>query len=356
MFFRNYFRFLDDVNHKWLGYFDLEVFANAINDLDHDLAFIRDAIKEETHYLDVQMKTNDEEIQFDIYHKPTNAFGYLRYTSCHPKHTINNIALSLGKRICRIVSSTTVREERLEELKVHLMARDHPEGKIDMAMSKIFQPSQKDPDKDKVMMIQTHNPRHSYNISLIKKCIKKSRHPKVLKAFGKTEVMITTRQPPNLRKMLVRSKFDLMPRVVYKKPSGLYPCRDCTYCERQYIKPAEKFLLKVEGKDFTWKYTRHFTCNSENVIYVNKTSVEKDYYIGRTKVIKKRIAKHISDIKLKRLTHCKEFVQHIHDTSDMKEPFFTLYPFYYVDDDNLRDFMEKRFIQRLKPTLNGYNI
>ena len=156
--------------------------------------------------------------------------------------------------------------------------------------------------------------------------------------------------------MLVRSKFDLMPKVVYKKPPGLYPCRDCTYCERQYIKPAVKFHLKVEGKDFTWKYTRHFTCNSENVIYVNKTSVEKDYYIGRTKVTKKRIAKHISDIKLKRLTHCKEFVQHIHDTSDMMEPFFTLYPFYYVEDDNLRDFMEKRFIQRLKPTLNGYNI
>ena len=75
MFFRNYFRFLDDVNHKWLGYFNLEVFANAINDLDHDLAFIRDAIKEDTHYLDVQMKTNDEEIQFDIYHKQASAFG-----------------------------------------------------------------------------------------------------------------------------------------------------------------------------------------------------------------------------------------------------------------------------------------
>ena len=41
--------------------------------------------------------------------------------------------------------------------------------------------------------------------------------------------------------------------------------------------------------------------------------------------------------------------------SQMKEPFFYFYPFFYAEEDNERDFMEKRFISRFKPTLNGYN-
>ena len=355
-FITNYFRFLDDVCHKWLRNFDLEDFAKAINEMDKDLVFIMDAIKEETHYLDVKMKIIDNEIHFDIYHKPTNAFGYLRYESSHPNHTIKNIALSLGKRIVRITSTLSSREERLEELQAHLVARDHPELVIERALSKLFQPSQKTQIKEKIILVETFNPNHSYNKAIVKKCTQRSRHPKVLKAFDNTEVMLATRQPQNLRKILTRSKFDLRPKVKYKKPPGLFPCRNCTYCQRQYITPRKSFELKVDGKVFEWIFKRHFTCDSLKVIYVCVNFVDEDFYVGRTKVVKKRTAKHISDINLKRLTTCKEFVQHIIDVSDMKEPYFAIIPFYYVEDDNLRDFMEKRFIQRLKPKLNGYNI
>ena len=355
-FISNYFRFLDDVCHKWLMNFDLEEFAKAINEMDKDLKFIMDAIMAESHYLDVKMKIIDNEVQFDIYHKPTNAFGYLRYHSNHPNHTIKNIALSLGKRIVRITSTQSSREERLDELKTRLEARDHPAQVIERALSKVFQPSQKTDNKEQIIMIETFNPNHSYNRKVIKKCTQGSRHPKVLKAFGNTEVILATRQPHNLRKILTRSKFDLRPKVKYKKPPGLFPCRNCTYCQRQYIIPRKSFELMVDGKVFKWTFTRHFTCDSLNVIYVCVNFVDDDFYLGRTKVVKKRTAKHISDIGLKRLTTCKEFIQHIITVSDMKQPYFSMIPFYYVEDDNLRDFMEKRFIQRLKPKLNGYNI
>ena len=39
-FKRNYFRFLEDVFHKWLENFDIEHFYNKINNLDPDLKFI----------------------------------------------------------------------------------------------------------------------------------------------------------------------------------------------------------------------------------------------------------------------------------------------------------------------------
>ena len=37
---RNYFRFLDDIFHKWLENFYIETFYNMINRLDPDLKFI----------------------------------------------------------------------------------------------------------------------------------------------------------------------------------------------------------------------------------------------------------------------------------------------------------------------------
>ena len=36
-FIRNYFRFLDDVFHKWLNNFDIEPFYSIINNLDPEL-------------------------------------------------------------------------------------------------------------------------------------------------------------------------------------------------------------------------------------------------------------------------------------------------------------------------------
>ena len=37
---RNYFRFLDDIFHKWLENFDIKQFYDLINSLDEDLKFI----------------------------------------------------------------------------------------------------------------------------------------------------------------------------------------------------------------------------------------------------------------------------------------------------------------------------
>ena len=44
------------------------------------------------------LKIVDNQLHFDIYHKPTSSFSYLKYNSCHPSHTKNNISLSLARR------------------------------------------------------------------------------------------------------------------------------------------------------------------------------------------------------------------------------------------------------------------
>ena len=352
-FISNYFRFLDDICHKWLKRFDLDVFATALNGMDVDLQFIMDMIRDETHYLDVNMYKEKGVLYFDIYYKPTNAFGYLRYSSSHPKHTINNIALSLGKRIVRIVSEN--RGKRLDELKYRLMNRDHPEDVIKTALVKLFQPENKS-KSDQITFVHTYNPGHRFEQETIVDCLKQSNHYRILEVFNDTEVVVGTRQPNNLRKILTKARFELVPEIRYKLPAGIYPCGKCTYCDRGYIKNMDSFTVKGSNNYETqWKFSRHFNCNSKNILYVCINKNDDDFYLGKTKNAKQRVSKHISDVGLPENSMCREFSEHVRNTCNMIEPFFTFIPFYYVEDDHLRDFMEKRFIRRFKPTLNGNN-
>ena len=79
-----------------------------------------------TNFLDINLKMINNKLHFDVYHKPTNSFSYLHYKSCHPPHMKNNIALSLARRIVRIVTDNT--NNCLEELKGHLLKRKYPQN------------------------------------------------------------------------------------------------------------------------------------------------------------------------------------------------------------------------------------
>ena len=60
----------------------------------------------------------------------------LQFESCHPSHTKNNIALSLARRIVQIVTYNT--NNRLQEIKGHLLKRKYPEKIIDYSFTKII--------------------------------------------------------------------------------------------------------------------------------------------------------------------------------------------------------------------------
>ena len=119
----------------------------------------RTAMRTKFAFLDIQLKIVNNTIIFDIYYKPTNSFNYLTYSSCHPSHNKNNIALSLAKRIINVVTDN--RETRLSELKKHLIERNHPPEIIDCTFSKCFQPKQdKNKDFEKLIFTRTFNPSH----------------------------------------------------------------------------------------------------------------------------------------------------------------------------------------------------
>lgn len=352
---RNYFRFLDDIFHLWLKDFDINLFYSVFEELDPDLKFIFSTLSAEMNFMDISFKVVDNKLTMDIYHKPTDSHNYLNYGSCHPCHTRDNIALSLAKRIVRIVSDN--REEALDDLKQHLVRQDHPTEKINYAFSRSFSPVVAKP-KSIIVFISTHNPTHRYDRRPIQSLFADLHSPEMRKTFANTSVVMGTRQPASLRKLLVRSRFSSnQPKTPRTRAAGLFPCRGgCIYHNRGYIRPA-KFFTFGKNKEFTWEYTRFFNCDSCDVIYLCQCASCWEYYIGETGDLKERTRLHKSNTLHPRNANCRKLSEHLHRCSGLKrEPYFHIYPMYYVADQQRRRFVEKRFIQRFKPTLNSDGI
>jgi hypothetical protein len=352
-FVRNYFRYIDDVIHQWLENFDISILGQIMNDLDQDIKYELEQLSRCVHYLDVKTTVTESEIIFDIYYKPTNAFTYLKYTSCHPQHTINNLAGSLARRIINIVSEN--RERRLDELTEHMAARGHPVANITRSISTAMKPHKMPTPGEPIVFTRTHSPRLVINQQQFTNCISNVLGDQMKKAFDNKWVLISKRQPENLRKMLTSAKFVRNPIPREPRRVGLFPCGRCVYCQKGYIKSATGFEVRNhEGHVVSWTYTRFFTCSSKNVLYVvtcNKCN--NHFYVGKTKDLSNRTSKHASDVRLPHNSNCKTCANHLRVCSQLIEPYFTIYPFFYEDDPHTRHHLERRFIQQFKPDLNG---
>ena len=65
-------------------------------------------------FLDINIKIVGNQLHFDIYHKPTNSFSYLKYNSCHLSHTKNNISLSLARCIIELSLTFTLQTRKTQ--------------------------------------------------------------------------------------------------------------------------------------------------------------------------------------------------------------------------------------------------
>ena len=79
---------------------------------------------------------------------------------------------------------------------------------------------------------------------------------------------------------------------------------------------------------------------------------DNNSYIGQTSNLRLRSNNSKSWIR-----HAKEspykYPAHFSTCSNNNEPYFRIFPFYYIDEQKQREFIERRFILKYKPTLNG---
>ena len=137
------------------------------------------------------------------------------------------MSLSLAKRIVSIV--TNDRENRLKELKEHLLDRKHPQHITDYSFTKIFQPKYQTENNDSTTFIRTYNPKHNINLKKLHNCLGKINNKELKTCFQKKKVLLSNRQPPDLRKLLTTAKFERLPISKQRKQVGFFPCANCIY-------------------------------------------------------------------------------------------------------------------------------
>ena len=159
-----------------------------INNLNPDLKFIFENPSKSLNFLDINTQIVESNLVFDIHCIPTNSFNYLTFTSCHLLHTKNNISLSLAKRLISIVTNN--RENRLKELKEHLLDRKHPQHIIDYRFTKIFQPRFQTENNDSITFIRTYNPKHNINFKKFHSCLDKIKSKEFKTCLQKKKVLL----------------------------------------------------------------------------------------------------------------------------------------------------------------------
>ena len=136
---------------------------DLINIYDDDVILIFENPSRRTKFLDIELKSANNTLAFDIYCKPTNSLNYLTYKSFYHSHTKICMALSLAKGIINIVIDNE--EKRLSELRKYLIERNHPREIIDYTFIKCFQPKlDKNKDLEKIMFTKKFSPNHVVNL------------------------------------------------------------------------------------------------------------------------------------------------------------------------------------------------
>ena len=237
-----------------------------INNLEPYLKVIFGNPSKSVNFLDINIQIVQNNLVFDIHYKPNSSFNYLTYTSCHPPHTKNNIPLSSAKRTVSIVTNN--RENRLKELKEHLLDRKHPQHIIDYRFTKIFQPRFQTENNDSITFIRTYNPKQNNNLKKFHSSLDLIKNKELKTCFQKKKVLLSTRQPPNLRELLTTTKFERLPILKQIKEVGFFPCANCIYHKNGYFKECLSFSFKSKNNLSTWHYRHFFSCGSGGVLYV----------------------------------------------------------------------------------------
>ena len=91
------------------------------------------------------------------------------------------LSLSLAKCIVSIVTKNT--ENRLKELKEHLLNRKHPQHIIDYSFTKVFQPKFQTENNDNITFTRTYNPKHNINLKKFHGCLERIKNKELKTNF-----------------------------------------------------------------------------------------------------------------------------------------------------------------------------
>ena len=165
------------------------------------------------------------------------------------------------------------------------------------------------------------------------------------KVLSNFKLIISKRQPNNLKRLLTKAKFNHDSNHEVKRCNR----PNCGLC-----------IHHLESNSFEFKCGKRFfvyesmTCEVKNVVYVMKCRGCGDEYIGETgNFLRRRVTVHNQQIRDPN-TRILFVSEHLNVCAQQMNPKYHIFPFYkmYSDSTSLRRAKEHYFIKLLKPKLN----
>lgn len=356
---KNLKRFLDDIFLVFKARFGpVSYIQNLLNEMDPNLQFTMEQDNNSLPFLDVMVYRENQQIKTDIFYKATDTHNFLRFDSCHPKHTKISIPYSQAKRICLIVSDEQRRDKRLKELEQFFINQKYPKNIIKKGIERarnvdrtqLFTRKEQSTSTQLLPFVRTYNPNNANvgrsiqeSLGVLKtdeKWTQKLQNRKFINSY---------RNSKSLGRILTRSRFDssVSPDTGSVQKCGDLRCGCCAIINETTCTTFE------DGTRFNIR--SKMNCSSRNLIYkLNCTGCSRTY-IGQTgNTLRKRVTVHrqqVQDSKYRILP----VSQHIADCSDYDVKFIVT-PFYKMPPNSTeidRETKETWFINKFKPTLNS---
>ena len=318
--------------------------------MDPRIKFTYETNVQQLNFLDVLIYKDGNNIERDIYSKPTDSYNYVPFISGHPKHILRNIPYVLAKRINRIVSKENLKKKRLLEMHVRLKKLGYPDKLISDAIAKskignITNNSDENKNDKIISYVKTYNPN---NPNVYHEIIKPSFSSlKLTPIFKNYTLRNSYKQPKSLLNILARR--NRIPLTGVKKCSN----KRCECCKSLIV--GTSFPYEIMGETKTFNVKHNMNCETKDVIYALQCQGCEATYIGQTgDSLRARVRVHrqqIRDDNYRSLYVSNHIFNCAHD-SELK---FRVMPILKLPPNCARTYREEKeklCIKIIKPSLN----
>ena len=238
-----YLRYIDDIFMLWPHGLDaLQDFFLRFNAFHPTIKFKMDYSSESVNFLDTKVIFRNGHISTSLYRKPTDSLSFLHYSSFHPTHTKNSIPYSQALRYHRNCSDPHDRDRHLSDLRNRFISLGFDGNYVDSQFRKATQrdrhslihndsPPQ---EQERVPFVLTYQPHFQHINRILRQLQPMLDNDPYLSPLFPLPPIISYRQPPKLRNLLVHSKLPSVDDISSVGPCNVGGCLLALFSRDQF--------------------------------------------------------------------------------------------------------------------------
>lgn len=286
-----YKRFVDDVLTGCNNDFDMNILKTHFNNLNLNIVTDKTVV-----FLDLKISLNNLtcRLEFSMYLKTTNTFSYLINSSNHPDSIFNNIPKSIFFRARRICSNLYDYYYFTRIFRFQLISRGYSTLKLDKACRMVANLNRNEiiPYNKRVNSFLTDEKlffKIPFNFNFLNLKSFFHNYKFTQNHLKNCNLKLINSIEPNISRIFVHNFKLFKPKTFSFVKCNKKSCKHCCFADcNSYVK-LKKFFLPIQVNS---------SCISKNLVYILYCNICYHFYIGQTKLFKKRFNSHKRNIRL----------------------------------------------------------